>query len=308
MTAHGGPPSRPRSCPGAGPARDPVCGMTVDPRDRKAPQRAQRARPITSARPAAPRSSPPTPPNTSTRTSPPRRRLPVPEGTIYTCPMHPQIRQAGPAPARSAAWRSSRRSSTADTGPNPELADMTRRFWVGLALCLPVFVLEMGAHIVGAHGWIDPILSNWIQLAFATPVVLWAGWPFFVRGWQSLVDAQSQHVHADRDGHRRRVPLQRRRDARARPLPGGVPRPWRRGRGLFRGRRRHHRAGAARPGARTARARADLGRDPRAARSRAEDRAPHPRRHRGGHRARPGARSAIVCACAPAKRCRSTAS
>jgi Cu+-exporting ATPase len=77
--------------------------------------------------------------------------------------------------------------ATADTGPNPELADMTRRFWIGLVLTAPVFVLEMGAHLFGAHGWIDPTLSAWLQLMFATPMVLWAGWPFFVRGWQSLV-------------------------------------------------------------------------------------------------------------------------
>jgi Cu+-exporting ATPase len=77
--------------------------------------------------------------------------------------------------------------ATADTGPNPELADMTRRFWIGLVLALPVVVLEMGAHLAGAHRWVDQTLSNWLQFAFATPVVLWAGWPFFVRGWQSLL-------------------------------------------------------------------------------------------------------------------------
>src|SRR6185312_5806879 len=75
-----------------------------------------------------------------------------------------------------------------ETGPNPELVDMTRRFWIGLVLTLPVFILEMGAHIVGAHNWVDPTLSNYVQFAFATPVVLWAGWPFFVRGWRSLVN------------------------------------------------------------------------------------------------------------------------
>src|SRR6202012_5208804 len=74
-----------------------------------------------------------------------------------------------------------------DSGPNPELADMTRRFWIGAALSLPPVALEMGGHLAGGHGLINPTLSNWIQLAFATPVVLWAGWPFFVRGWQSLV-------------------------------------------------------------------------------------------------------------------------
>jgi Cu+-exporting ATPase len=74
-----------------------------------------------------------------------------------------------------------------DAPPNPELADMTRRFWVGLVLALPAVVLEMGGHLVGGHGLIDQTLSNWIQLVFATPVVVWAGWPFFVRGWQSLL-------------------------------------------------------------------------------------------------------------------------
>ena len=74
-----------------------------------------------------------------------------------------------------------------DAGPNPELVDMTRRFWIGLVLTLPVFTLEMGGHFAGPHRWIDPALSNYVQFAFATPVVLWAGWPFFVRGFQSLV-------------------------------------------------------------------------------------------------------------------------
>src|SRR6185437_6364318 len=68
---------------------------------------------------------------------------------------------------------------------NPELADMTRRFWIGLVLALPVAALDMSAHF-GAH-WLGPQNSNYVQFVFATPVVLWAGWPFFVRGWQSLV-------------------------------------------------------------------------------------------------------------------------
>ena len=77
--------------------------------------------------------------------------------------------------------------ATADTGPNAELVDMTRRFWIGLVLTLPVFVLEMGSHLIDIHGLIDPTVSGYIQFALATPVVLWAGWPFFVRGAQSLV-------------------------------------------------------------------------------------------------------------------------
>jgi P-type Cu+ transporter len=112
---------------------------------------------------------------------------PVPEGTIYTCPMHPQIRQVGPGTCPICGMALEPELATADAGPNPELADMTRRFWIGLVLALPVVVLEMGAHFVGAHRWVDQSLSNWLQFAFATPVVLWAGWPFFVRGWQSLL-------------------------------------------------------------------------------------------------------------------------
>src|SRR5205085_11678708 len=76
---------------------------------------------------------------------------------------------------------------TATAAPNPELADMTRRFWIGLALALPVAVLEMGGHLADLHMVLGQSWSNWLQFLFATPVVLWAGWPFFVRGWQSLV-------------------------------------------------------------------------------------------------------------------------
>src|SRR6266700_4677761 len=111
----------------------------------------------------------------------------MPEGTIYTCPMHPQIRQVGPGSCTICGMALEPEVASLDTAPNPELADMTRRFWIGLVLAAPAVVLEMGGHLVGGHGLIDPTLSNWIQLVFATPVVLWAGWPFFVRGWQSLV-------------------------------------------------------------------------------------------------------------------------
>jgi Cu+-exporting ATPase len=112
---------------------------------------------------------------------------PVPQGAIYTCPMHPEIRQVGPGSCPICGMALEPEIASADTGPNPELADMSRRFWIGLVLTLPVFALEMGAHIAGGHGFIEQTLSNWIQFAFATPVVLWAGWPFFVRGWQSLL-------------------------------------------------------------------------------------------------------------------------
>lgn len=110
----------------------------------------------------------------------------MPAGTIYTCPMHPEIRQEGPGTCPICGMALEPDVISLDDAPNPELADMTRRFWIGAVLAAPVVVLEMGGHIVGGHGLIDPVLSNWIQFALATPVVLWAGWPFFVRGWQSI--------------------------------------------------------------------------------------------------------------------------
>jgi Cu+-exporting ATPase len=111
----------------------------------------------------------------------------VPDGTIFTCPMHPEIRQVGPGSCPICGMALEPLLPTVETGPNPELADMTRRFWIGLALSVPVVVLEMGGHLVGGHAWVPQSFSNWVQFAFATPVVLWAGWPFFVRGWQSIV-------------------------------------------------------------------------------------------------------------------------
>lgn len=111
---------------------------------------------------------------------------PVPAGTIYTCPMHPQIRQVGPGSCPICGMALEPELVTADAEPNAELQDMTRRLWIGLALTLPVFVLEMGSHLFNLHHIISPTVSNWVQLALATPVVLWAGFPFFERGWKSL--------------------------------------------------------------------------------------------------------------------------
>ena len=116
-----------------------------------------------------------------------REPEPVREGAIYTCPMHSEIRQVGPGACPICGMALEPEIAGTETGPNPELIDMTRRFWIGLVLTLPVFTLEMGAHVVGIHNWVRPTLSNYVQFAFATPVVLWAGWPFFVRGWQSLI-------------------------------------------------------------------------------------------------------------------------
>jgi Cu+-exporting ATPase len=110
----------------------------------------------------------------------------VPAGTIYTCPMHPQIRQVGPGSCPICGMALEPEVVSADSGPNHELVDMTRRFWIGLVLAVPVMALEMGGHLTNLHMLLGPNLSNWLQFVLATPAVLWAGWPFFVRGWQSL--------------------------------------------------------------------------------------------------------------------------
>jgi Cu+-exporting ATPase len=110
----------------------------------------------------------------------------VPEGTIYTCPMHPEIRQVGPGSCPICGMALEPEVVTGEHVHNVELTDMTRRFWIGLILSLPVLALEMGGHMTGLHQTLGAQTSNWIQLVLATPVVLWAGWPFFERAWLSL--------------------------------------------------------------------------------------------------------------------------
>ncbi|HST75424.1 MAG TPA: heavy metal translocating P-type ATPase, partial [Acetobacteraceae bacterium] len=108
---------------------------------------------------------------------------------VYTCPMHPEVRQVGPGSCPICGMALEPVEITAEAAPNHELADMTRRFWIGLALTVPVFVLEMGSHIpaLGLHDLVPPRVSTWVQFVLATPVVLWAGWPFFQRAAASLV-------------------------------------------------------------------------------------------------------------------------
>ena len=105
----------------------------------------------------------------------------------WTCPMHPEIRRPGPGSCPICGMALEPVTVTADTGPSPELADMTRRFWVATALTIPIVILEMGRHFIPwLHDLIPATVSVWTQLLLATPVVLWAGWPFFVRGWASV--------------------------------------------------------------------------------------------------------------------------
>ena len=166
-----------------GQVKDPVCGMTVDPATAKhkaefsgaayyfccagcrekfvaEPQR------YVGERPAAPPQAPPA-------------------GTVHTCPMHPEIRQVGPGACPICGMALEPEAPTAETGPNAERLDMTRRFWIGLVLAAPVVAIEMGGHLLDMH-WLAPPISSWVQLALATPVVLWAGWPFFVRAVASI--------------------------------------------------------------------------------------------------------------------------
>jgi Cu+-exporting ATPase len=107
------------------------------------------------------------------------------EGTIWTCPMHPEIRRDGPGSCPICGMALEPLEPVAEEGPNPELIDMSRRFWVSLALSVPLLAITMGAELLG---WelVPMRLSNWLQLALATPVVLWGGWPFFDRFWASL--------------------------------------------------------------------------------------------------------------------------
>ena len=110
----------------------------------------------------------------------------LPAGTVYTCPMHPEVRQIGPGSCPICGMALEPELVTAEAVSNPELADMKRRFWIGLALSLPVLALEMGGHLTNLHMLLDAKLSSWIQFVLATPVVLWGGWPFFERAWQSI--------------------------------------------------------------------------------------------------------------------------
>ena len=115
-------------------------------------------------------------------------RLICRQETEFTCPMHPEVvaAAAGECPSCGMALQPME-PSLADAGPNPELVDFTRRFRIGILLGVPVLVLAMAPHLgLALHQLLSNTLSNWIQFALCTPIVLWCGWPFLKRGWTSL--------------------------------------------------------------------------------------------------------------------------
>jgi Cu+-exporting ATPase len=110
----------------------------------------------------------------------------APEGGMWTCPMHPEVQRSGPGSCPICGMALEPAMPIASEGPSEEYHYMLRRFWIGLVLALPVLALEMGGHLTGLHQWLERQTGNWIQMFLATPVVLWAGWPFFDRAWTSL--------------------------------------------------------------------------------------------------------------------------
>ncbi len=142
----------------------------------------------------------------------------VPEGTIYTCPMHPEVRQVGPGSCPICGMALEPETISLDDKPDPELIDMTRRFWIALALTLPVFVIDMTGHFGGIHLF-PPHISNWVSFASGDAGCVVGGMAVLRTGMALTGHAQSQHVHPDRHGNGRRLRLQRRGDTCAAGFP-----------------------------------------------------------------------------------------
>jgi Cu+-exporting ATPase len=167
--------------------RDPVCGMMVDPR--QTPHHAEHAGRTYHF--CASRCREKFLADPQKFVAPPQTRAEAPAKTnvIYTCPMHPEIRQIGPGSCPICGMAlEPLHAAEVEQGPSAELVDMTRRFWISTALSVPVVALEMGGHLTNLHMILGSTASNWLQLALSTPVILWGGWPFFVRAWQSVVN------------------------------------------------------------------------------------------------------------------------
>ena len=170
-------------------ATDPVCGMAVDPH--ATPHRAtEGGRTFYFCSTGCRQKFEADPTRYLSPKQQEKAAQPPSEATVYTCPMHPEIRQGTPGSCPICGMALEPLLATAEEGPSTELVDMRRRFRIGLLLTAPVFLLEMGRHLTGLTHATGQQTSNWLQLVLATPVVLWAGWPFFVRGWRSLVTRQ----------------------------------------------------------------------------------------------------------------------
>ncbi len=166
----------------AAPLKDPVCGMTVTPASKH--QHVHEGQMFYFCNPRC-REKFIANPAQYLPGAPKVEVPPAPPGAVYTCPMHPEIRQDHQGTCPQCGMALEPEMPSLDEGENPELTDFRRRFWWTLPLTLAVFVLAMFGHQLG---WFDMATQSWIELVLAAPVVLWAGWPFFVRGVQSVVN------------------------------------------------------------------------------------------------------------------------
>ena len=168
--------------PDAATVTDPVCGMTVDPATTA--HHAEHAGHAYHFCSAGCRTRFVADPDAYIGDKPKPEPMATP-GAIWTCPMHPQIRQEGPGTCPICGMALEPEEPSIDDGPNPELVDFTRRLWVAGVLAVPLLAISMVAEMLGIHV-VSPSASPWVQLALTAPIVLWAGWPFFQRGWTSL--------------------------------------------------------------------------------------------------------------------------
>jgi len=162
--------------------KDPVCGMTVDPHTAKH-RHEHRGHTYYFCSPGCREKFIANPEKYLAGEKP---KEDVPAGTIYTCPMHPEVRQIGPGACPICGMALEPEIVSLDDKPNPELTDMTRRFWISVALTIPILFLEMIPHVTGVN-FVDAKYNGPLQFLLATPVVLWAGSPFFQRGYASIV-------------------------------------------------------------------------------------------------------------------------
>ena len=165
-----------------GKVTDPVCGMSVDPA--KTTHHADHDSHSYHFCSAGCRSKFVAAPETYLGDKPRSEPEALP-GAVWTCPMHPEIREDGPGTCPICGMALEPENPTLDTGPNPELVDFTRRVWVAGALSVPLLAISMVAEMLGMS-FVPPAYSPWVQLALTAPVVLWAGAPFFQRGWASI--------------------------------------------------------------------------------------------------------------------------